>query len=128
MKFCSPDNAYPQGPSMAAMLSCAVAVLLSISASFAIGDAEQATVHQAFLNATLDRASVICSALDHGVDATQDLAALFEASAQVTRTQFQIVASKQLHDNQKMKALAWIPRVPFASRHQYEQVARRRLP
>lgn len=79
----------------------------------------------------LDAQEVVGSILQQiatHVQALRSLGALFEASKQVTREEFQVFASTLMEADQTIQALEWIPRITRLQRSTFEEQARSATP
>jgi CHASE1-domain containing sensor protein len=99
-------------------------VALSAAASFAVRLREGETERLAFERRASELAAALALGFDVPLEVLRGIPALFEASSDVTRGEFQRFVRGALARHRSIYALEWIPRVSRAERAAYEARAR----
>ena len=114
----------PKGERLRRCMPIATAALLSLMAGTAIfavnARAERRSLATAINGLTSDLAQRIDNTLELGANAVGGLAGTFETPAERNLQDFNAVAKRVLAFGLGMQAIEWIPRVPSASRLEYE--------
>jgi len=102
-----------------------VGISISVYSYFGSSSYEDIRVREAFEEESFhDITSAVVYRLDNALSAVEDIAALFRASAFVSRREFKIYVEHELENNPRIQALEWIPYVPHEEREAYEAAAR----
>jgi PAS domain S-box-containing protein len=112
-------------PSRALVLCAVVAAGLTLSAWSWTG--LRANSYRAdradSIQAARERVELLRSQLLRSTEILNSITAYFSASTEITRPEFSRFVSPALQRQPELQALEWIPRVPAARRHHYEQLA-----
>jgi len=102
------------------VITAVVGLVLSVFASSLVWNWEKRTAHQEFVAATQSQVIALQRGLDEYLDQLQALRALFEASDDVTRTEFESFAGRLLARQKAIQNLSWVPRVKREERTDHE--------
>lgn len=105
------------------VISCGV-ITLSLLASWVSLQLEQANRKKEFERKASKAELSIQRALDRNIQSLESIVALYNASGQVERQEFQQFVRVSLLNNLAIQALEWVPRIPSTQRENYEQAAR----
>src|SRR5258708_7602095 len=96
-------------------------LVLSMIASSMVWRWEQRTAHHEFAAAAQSQVAALQRGLDELLNQLQALRALFEASNDVTREEFESFANRLLARQKAIQNLAWVPRVTRQERAEHER-------
>jgi len=100
-------------------------IALTILASIVSHYADEKLIQTQFNEAAEIRDSALKEELGNNLDVLTSVQALYYASKEVRRTEFQNFTKHILKRHTSIQALEWIPRVPDSRRQAYESAARR---
>ena len=112
-------------PSRALILFVVVAggLALAVWSSHRLSADARRAAHADALQATRERIELLRSQLLRSTEILNSITAYFSASTDITRREFTRFVTPALQRQPELQALEWIPRVPTAARHHYEQIA-----
>lgn len=101
-----------------------IAFVISVVFFVYSSQAEQARLNQVAERQKDNLVAALRSSLDRKLDTLNTVAALFEVSDQVSRSEFHELAKRVLPRLSGVQAIEWIPRVPQSRRQDYERSVR----
>ncbi|WP_114284730.1 CHASE domain-containing protein [Candidatus Halocynthiibacter alkanivorans] len=109
--------------SLPTVLICALGFAASVAAFFEVSDLEKSVRDEHFNRLAQEQSQAIQAKIEASTAALRSVRGLFDASDDVTRAQFgEFIESLEVDDY--IQALEWIPRVRYAERPGYEDLAR----
>jgi len=110
------------------LLVLAVGAAFSAAAFFGIRARDRELERTLFEHRVREHSAAIEIAIERGLDAVDDVGALFDSAPQISRSQFHQFVRHLLDSNPALQGLAWVPLVPAGKRAAYEQAAREVIP
>jgi CHASE1-domain containing sensor protein len=103
------------------VVTAVIGLVLAVIASSMVWRWEKRTAHQEFAAAAQSQVVALQRGLDELLNQIQALRALFEASSDVTREEFESFANRLLARQRAIQNLAWVPHVTREGRAEHER-------
>jgi len=110
------------------LLVLIVGATFSAAAFFGIRARDRELERTLFEHRAREHSAAIQLAIERGLDAVDDVGALFDSAPQISRSQFHEFVRHLLDSNPALQGLAWVPLVTSGERTAYEQAARKAVP
>ena len=120
MPFADP----PKFRSLPILLTLCTGIIFSCSAFFVAWNKDQQNIAKEFEQEAKDTTALIQNNVEQNLQQLESTVALYAASNEVTREEFNEFVQFYLPSHPEIQALEWIPRVPHSQRSTYEEAAR----